>query len=164
MRNQKILYEADLQKTAKAFKLGAISLTVILVIGFVWCLLGGAFPGNFFLLAIVGIAIAGTACQLIRISKWRQGTYRIHLDSIGLHVHSDEPALGDSFSVAVLNLHRLVKKRVGNGEDIEYEYFVEEKTGQRHKISTALTNYNLNVMTVFEEIANEFPAVKIVGE
>ena len=98
--------------------------------------------------------------------KWshKPGSYRIYLDSLGFHVHSDAPALGEPFSIATLNLHQLIRKRVGNGEDLEYEYFVEEKSGKRHQISVTLANSNLNVMDLFERVACEFPSVKIVNE
>lgn len=165
MNGRQIFYEANLQNTGKSLKRGAVVLVLFGAVGFSLVLFA-EFSGKVFVLLVLGIFISGVLMKLSKFSKWSQkpGSYQIYLDSIGFHVHSDAPALGEPFSIATLNLHQLIRKRVGNGEDLEYEYFVEEKSGKRHQISVTLANYNLNVMDLFESIACEFPSVKIVNE
>jgi hypothetical protein len=160
MSKRKILYTANFQRIGKSFRLGAIVLLLAGIMGFVWCF----YYGNILVSVVAGIFVFGMGLALAQVSKWRRGIYEIYTDSIGLHVHSDEPRVGKSFSVAAMNLHHLIRKRIGNGEDIEHEFYVEEKNGERHKLSPKLANYDLSAMDVFEEIASEFPSVKIVEE
>ncbi len=160
MSKRKILYTANLQRIGKLFRIGALALFLAGIIGFVWCF----YYGNILVFVVAGIFVFGMCWELVQISKWRRGVYEIYIDSMGLHVHSDEPHVGKSFSVAAMNLHHLIRKRMGNGEDIEHEFYVEEKNGERHKLSPKLANYDLSVMDIFEEIASEFPSVKIVEE
>jgi hypothetical protein len=166
MSNRQILYQADIQRTRRSLKLGVLVLIIVAAIGFTVCLLIGPFSGKIFMLGFIGLVILGGITWLREICKWNRtpGCYQIHLDSIGLHVHSDEPRLGKSFSVAAMNLHQLVQKRVGGVENLEYEYYVVEKSGKRHKISAILSNYKLDTVNVFERIACEYPSVEIVEE
>jgi len=166
MNNRQILYQADVQKTAKHLKFGAVFLMTVGLICIAACLTMKSFSDKLILISFIGVFVTGILLHFIQISKWSgtKGKYQIYLDSIGIHAHSDEPALGQPFSVAASNLHHLVRKHVRNGENIEYEYYVEEKSGVRHQISKTLSNYNLNVLEIFERIACEFPSVKIVEE
>jgi hypothetical protein len=165
MNSQQILYEADLPQTGKSLK-RALSLLITAGLAGIGFSMLVAYPGHLIVVIFLLILVGGMAFNFRGISKWsrKQGCYKVYLDSIGLHVHSDEPVLGRSFSVSILNLNRLIRKRVGNAEDLEYEYFVEEKSGERHQVGSLFTNYDMNAMDVFEAIARQFPSVKIVAE
>ncbi len=166
MNRQNVLYEANLQTKAKKIQLAGLTLIIATIVAFFFLTFFVALPGKILVLLILALYLGVSLKELSGVSpsSKKVGRYQIYLDSIGLHVRSDEPAWGESFSVSVLNLHRFVRKNVSHGEDPNYEFFVEEKSGQRHQISPLLANADLNVMALFEIIASEFPSVKIVTE
>ncbi len=51
-----------------------------------------------------------------------------------------------------------------NGDSDDYEYFVEEVSGQRHEINTLPGTARVDVMIIFERIADHYPAVKLMEE
>ncbi len=166
MNNRQILYSADLQKTGKSLKFGALAIIVAALIVFIGCMFAESFSGKLIILVFIVLFIVGSFIGFSEVSKWSNspGVYQIYLDSIGFHIRSDDQNLGGTFSIAILNLHQLLRKHVRTGDAIEYEYYVVEKSGERHKINTTLANYNLDVMDIFEKVASQYPSVKIIEE
>ena len=166
MSPQEILFEVDLGKRrTKAIReckhiVGAGLLAIVL------CLF---LLNRDFRLPVCSVIvfIIGLACiTILQFSRWKKepGNYRIYIDSIGLHVHSDEPQLGESFSVASSRIHSLIRRTKSVDPDI-YEYFVEEITGKRHEVKIC-TNHlvHVDVMAIFEQIADHYPSVKLIEE
>jgi hypothetical protein len=114
---------------------------------------------------ILGAVIFGQ--QTLRVMKLRSnpGFYRVSIDDYGFYVHSDDPASAPSFSVIATDLHRLVRKTIKNSESCdEHEYYVQTKSGTRHRIEQLFADYDLDVMNMFEKIADRFPWVQIHEE
>ena len=107
------------------------------------------------------------ALQTFRVMKLRKnpGVYRVSIDDYGLYVHSDDPACAPSFSVIAPDLYRLIKKTIKYYDaGDEYEYYVETKSGKRHRIEKLFTDYDLDVMRMFERIMDRFPWAQVQEE
>ena len=163
MSGRQILYEANLAKTGRALRSGALLMLVVGLAGLVTCFVLGSFSD-------IGVLMIAAACvflmvwPIVTVSRLRRnpGFYRIYFDTLGLHVQSDDRICGPSFSVSASELYHLVRK-VG-GVDEPTDYYVEEKSGRRHQIHETLGNWDLDVMAVFRRIEQEFPSVTIVDE
>jgi hypothetical protein len=70
-----------------------------------------------------------------------------------------------SFSVIAPDLYRLVRKTIKRYESSDdYEYYVETKSGKRHRIAPLFADYDLDVMKMFERITDRFPWVHVQEE
>ena len=92
--------------------------------------------------------------------------YQISIDNYGLYVHSDAPKLAPSFSVVATDISRLIRKTVRDSDgDEEHEYYVETKSGRRHRIQNLLMCWpHLKVMDLFDQITDYFPTLEIAEE
>ena len=91
MNHQEIIVEINLGITRAKDTRRCVILISVLLLAFVLCLFFP--PGETRLPACVIIVFLAVAASLtlLQFSKWKQkpGYYRIYIDSIGLHVHSD---------------------------------------------------------------------------
>ena len=63
------------------------------------------------------------------------------------------------------DIYRLVRKTIRQYDSSdEYEYYVETKSGARHRIEQLFADYDLNVMHMFEKIMERFRWVEIHEE
>jgi hypothetical protein len=163
MKPKEIIVEINLGKTRAEGRRACIILISVLLLAFVLCLFLLIGEARQFACTITAFLAGLASLTYWELSKWRKkpGYYRIYIDSIGLHIHSDEPRLGKSFSIASSQIHSLVRKE--KGED-SYEYFVEEVSGQRHEIKTLPGSAWVDVMIIFERIADHYPSVKLMEE
>ncbi len=163
-----VLYEAKLAQEGRKLTLaGLVVFAVWTGIGGVLCFGYTPFPARLVPLSIVGLGAVGFAIQTQRMMRLRKngGYYRISLDDYGLYVHSDDPSLAPAFSVIAPEVYRLVRITIKQyeGSD-ELEYYVETKSGSRHRIEQIFADYDLDVMAMFERIAERFPWVQLVEE
>jgi hypothetical protein len=117
-------------------------------------------------MAIFALGAVAIGLQTGRVVKLRKhpGFYRVSIDDYGLYVHSDDPASAPSFSVIASDLRRLVRKTIKLYESDEHEYYVETKSGKRHRIEQLFADYDLDVMKLFERITDRFPWVHVQEE
>jgi len=92
--------------------------------------------------------------------------YQISIDNYGLYVHSDAPKLAPSFFVVATDISRLIRKTIRDSEGCEeHEYYVETKSGRRHRIQDLLMCWpHLRVMDLFDQITDYFPTLEIAEE
>ncbi|HZQ48354.1 MAG TPA: hypothetical protein VFC07_15160 [Verrucomicrobiae bacterium] len=168
MSDRKILYEAKLATEGrKLTRAGLAALILWTGAGAVLCFFFDSFPSN--ILAVILFAIGATilAGQTVRVFRQRHnpGVYRISIDDYGLYVHSDDPSSAPSFSVVAPDLCCLVRKTIKQYESCDdHEYYVETKSGTRHRIEQLFADYDLNVTELFEKIALRFPWVQMLEE
>ena len=168
MNSAQVLYEAKLSREGrKLSRAGFLVLVVWVGAGAVLCFVFSSFPGSLLPMAVFALGAAGFALKTARVMKLRKnpGVYRISIDDYGLYVHSDDPASAPSFSVMAPDIYRLVRKTIRwyEGAD-EYEYYVETKSGARHRIEQIFADYDLNVMKLFDRITERFHWVQIREE
>jgi len=167
MNSQQVIYQAKLAKEGRKLTWAGLAVLVMWVgIGLVWFAFD-SFPSNIGALVFLGIAVAGTALQIARVFRLRRnpGDYRISIDDYGLYVHSDDPASAPSFSVVAPDLYRLVRKTIKYYDaGDEHEYYIDTKSGKRHQVEKLFTDYDLEAMTMFKNIAGRFPWVEIHEE
>jgi hypothetical protein len=168
MTSQQVLYEAKLSREGRKLSCaGLVVLLVWVVAGAVPCFVFDSFPERLLPLAVVVLGAVAFGQQTLRFMKLRRnpGFYRVSVDDYGVYVHSDDPASAPSFSVIAPDLHCLVRKTIKNSESCnEHEYYVETKSGIRHRIEQLFADYDLDVMNMFEKIADRFPWVQIHEE
>jgi len=168
MIGQQILYEAKLAKVGKGLSwAGPVVLAFWVIGGLVLCFRFDSFPSNLGALVIIGLGGALFARATGRGFRWRKnpGIYRISIDDDGLHVHSDDPAAVPSFTIVANDIYRLVRKTISWGDSgDEHEFYIETKSGARHRIEQLFADYDLDVMKMFEEITARFPWVQILEE
>jgi hypothetical protein len=164
MNHQEIIVEINLGITRAKDTRRCVILISVLLLAFVLCLFFPASETRQFACTVTALLAGLASLTYWELSKWKKkpGYYRIYIDSIGLHVHSDEPRLGKSFSIASSQIHSLIRKEKDAG-DI-YEYFVEEACGRRHEIKTLPGSAWVDVMIIFDRIADHYPAVKLMEE
>ena len=163
-----MLYEAKLaQEGRKLTFAGLVVLALWTGIGGVLCFGYTPFPERLVPLSIVGLGAVGFSLQTLRMMRLRKnsGCYRISIDDYGLYVHSDDPSLAPAFSVIAPDVCRLVRITIKQYESSdEHEYYVETKSGSRHQIEQIFADYDLDVMAMFERIAERFPWVQLIEE
>ncbi|HTI99129.1 MAG TPA: hypothetical protein VL527_09620 [Dongiaceae bacterium] len=168
MSNERVLYEAKLAKTGRNLTYGGwVVLALWTGVGAVFCFVFDSFPGRLIPLTIILLGSAGFALQILRVAKLRgnPGCYRISIDDFGLYVHSDDPASAPGFSIIAPDVYCLVRRTIRQAESSDdLEYYVETKSGKRHRLEQLFIDYDLNAMGLFEEIAERFPWVQIVEE
>jgi hypothetical protein len=168
MNPQQVLYQAKLAKEGKTLTWGGLTVLLLWIgTGLVLCFAFDSFPSNIGELVILGIGAVGIALLTARVFRLRSnpGEYRISMDDRGLYVHSDDPSSAPSFSVIAPDLCRLVRKTIKCYESSdEHEYYVETKSGTRHRIEQLFADYDLDVMKMFERITDRFPWVQIHEE
>lgn len=167
MNTMHILYEANLTQTGGSLQKGARVLLVLGFIGLVLCFVFGSFPEDIGPLLVIALFVALMASAFLKVSRLRRnpGVYRIFIDAQGLHVQSDDPILGPSFSISTTDLNHLVRKwNYAPDEPSSYTYYIEEKSGRRYLLSELLVRYNLDAMALFHRITEQFPSVTIVDE
>jgi len=168
MNSQQVLYQAKLAKEGRKLRWAGLAVLVLWVgIGLVFCFAFDSFPSNIPPLVIIGIGAVGIALPIGRVFRLRSnaGDYRISIDDYGLYVHSDDPSSAPSFSVIVPDVCRLVRNTIKRYESCDdYEYYVETKSGTRHRLEQLFADYDLDVMKMFERIADRFPWVQIHEE
>ena len=166
MSGRQILYEANLAKSGSALRPGALLMCVVGLAGLVISLISFVLSSfsDIGLLFIAAGFVFLMVWPIVTVSRLRRnpGFYRIYFDTLGLHVQSDDPICGPSFSVSASELYRLVRK-VGVVDE-PTDYYVEEQSGRRHQIHHTIANSDLDVMAMFRRIAQEFPSVTIVDE
>ena len=136
-------------------------------IGLVLCFAFDSFPSNIGALVIIGIGAVSIALLIARVFRLRSnaGEYRISIDDYGLYVHSDDPSSVPSFSVIAPDVCCLVRKTIKRYESSDdHEYYIETKSGTRHRIEQLFADYDLDVMKIFERITDRFPWVHIHEE
>ena len=165
---QQILYETKLAKVGSMLTWGAL-LAMLLFCGFGLTLSFLVdFPGNLFPATWAVLCAVLFGFQLRRVLPLRSnpGGYRISVDDYGLYVQSDAPSVQPSFSVAATDLHRLIRKTIQHSDTADdHEYYVETKSGKRHRIEDILlVDSNLNVMDLFQAVTKRFHWVEITEE
>ena len=113
------------------------------------------------------LGAVGIALQIVRVMKLcsNPGFYKISIDDYGVYVHSDDPTSAPPFSVIAPELYRLVRKTIKRYESTDdHEYYVETKSGKRHRIEQLFADYDLDAMKMFERITDRFPWVQIHEE
>jgi hypothetical protein len=168
MSNQQILYEAKLATVGRKLTWAGFGALVLwLGFGLTLCFSFDSFPSNIGALLVIAFGALVLSLLTVRVLRLRKnsGIYRVSIDDQGVYVHSDDPSSAPSFSVIAPDLHRLVRKaiKVGEGGD-EHEYYIEIRSGTRHRIDQLFSNYDLDVMGAFETIAERFPWVRVVEE
>lgn len=166
MDDTQILYETNLAQTGRSLERGSLVLMALGFAGLAACFAFGSFPDIIGPLLIVALFVFGLFRAFLKVSRLRRnsGVYRIFIDPRGLHVHSDDPVLGPSFSISPSGIHRLVRKGNGDFENTRHAYYIEEKSGRRYQVAEILESYNLDVMALFRSITERFPSVTIVDE
>jgi hypothetical protein len=168
MNSQQVLYQAKLAKEGRKLTWAGLAALVFWVgIGLVLCFAFDSFPSNTGALVVIGIGAVGIALLTARVFRLRRnpGDYRISMDDYGLYVHSDDPSSAPPFSVIAPELCRLVRKTIKRYESCDdYEYYVETKSGTRHRIEQLFADYDLDVMKMFARITDRFPWVEVHEE
>ena len=163
-----VLYEAELAKAGRKLTCGGMAALALWTgVGVVLCFKFTPFPGSLILLLFFALGAVGLSIQALRLMRLcrNAGYYRISMDDYGLYVQSDDPSLAPSFSVIAPDVCRLVRKAIKQYDSTDnYEYYVETKSGTRHRIEQLFADYDLDVMGMFERIAERFPWVEIVEE
>lgn len=166
--NPQVLYEAKLSREGRRLTIaGLVVLAVWLGAGLVLCFVFSSFPERLLPLSILGVGAVGLALQTGRVMKLRRnpGFYRVSIDDYGFYVHSNDPASAPSFSVIAADMRALVRKTIKRYESgDEYEYYVETKSGTRHRIEQLFADHDLDVMKMFERITDRFPWVQVHEE
>jgi hypothetical protein len=168
MNTQQVLYEAKLSR--EGLKLSIADSAVLVVwfgAGAVLCFVFTSFPDRLLPMAIFLLGAVGFALKTARVLKLRRnpGVYRISIDDFGLYVHSDDPASAPSFSVIAPDMYRLVRKTIRCYESCDdHEYYVETKSGNRHRIEQLFADYDLDAMAMFHRIVDRFPWVRLHEE
>jgi hypothetical protein len=168
MNSQQVLYETKLSQVGRKLSRAALVVLVLLVgAGAVLCLVCTSFSDRLPLMLVLALWAVGLTLQTVRLMKLRKNTgfYRVSIDDYGLYVHSDDPASAPSFSVIAPDMNRLVRKTIkGHESSDEHEYYVETKSGKRHRIEQLFADYDLDVMKLFERITDRFPWVEVHEE
>jgi len=168
MNNECVLYEAKLAKEGrKLTRAGLVVLVLWTGAGAVLCFVFTSFPERLLPLAIFALGSVGFALQTLRVVKLRSNTgfYRISIDNFGLYVHSDDPASAPSFTVIAPDVCRLVRRTIKQYESSDdHEYYIETKSGTRHRIEQLFADYDLDAMKIFEKITERFPWVQVIEE
>jgi len=168
MNPQQVLYEAKLSREGRKLTRAVLLVLMLWVgLGAVLCFRLESFPENILLMALFIFGTAGFALQAVRVMKLRKnpGFYKVSIDDYGLYVHSDDPASAPSFSVSAPDLDCLVRKTIKRYDSTDdYEYYVETKSGKRHRIEQMFADYDLDVMKMFERITDRFPWVHLQEE
>jgi hypothetical protein len=168
MSDRQILYEAKLAKEGrKLTRAGLVVLVFWAGLGLAASFAFDSFPSNIPVWIVVGIGAVSIALLTDRVFHLRHnpGVYRIAIDNHGLYVHSDDPSSAPSFSIIAPDLYRLVRKTIKQYDSSDdHEYYVETRSGTRHRIEQLFADYNLDVMKLFEKIINRFPWVQILEE
>ena len=168
MSDQQVLYEAKLAKEGRKLTLAGLVLLALCVgAGAVLCFVFDTFPSNIGPLVLFALGTAYFATQILRGLRLRHnpGVYRISIDDYGLYVHSDDSSCGPSFAVIAPDVHRLVRKTIkGHDGSDDHEYYVETKSGPRHRIAQLFADYDVDVMELFDKIMDRFPWAEILEE
>ena len=167
MSNPQVFYEAKLSREGRKLTLaGSIALVLWLGGGAVLCFRFSSFPENLSPMAIFAVGALCLALPLFRVNRLRSnpGFYRISIDDYGLYVHSDDPGSAPPFNIIAPDVHRLVRKTISHSETTDVEYYVETKSGTRHRIEQLFSDYDLDVMKMFEKIIDRFPWVQVLEE
>ena len=168
MSSQQILYEAKLAKVGKGLSWsGPVVLAFWVIGGLVLCFRFDSFPSNLVALVIIGLGGVIFSRAIWLGIRWRKmsGIYRVSIDDSGLRVHSDDPATAPSFTVVANDIYRLVRKTIRWSDSAdEHEFYIETKSGARHRIGQLFSDFDLDVMKMFEKITARFPWVQILEE
>jgi len=168
MSDHLVLYEAKLAKEGHKLTCAGLVVLVLWVgAGSVLCFVFTTFPSRLLPLGIFALGAVGFAMQTLRAVRLGRnpGFYRISIDDHGLYVHSDDPFSAPSFSVIAQEVYHLVRKTIKRYESSDdHEYYIETKSGIRHKIEQLFADYDLDVMKMFEKIIERFPWVRILEE
>jgi len=168
MSDHLVLYEAKLAKEGHNLTCAGLVVLVLCVgAGSVLCFVFTTFPSRLLPLGIFALGAVGFAMQTLRAVRLGRnpGFYRISIDDHGLYVHSDDPFSAPSFSVIAQEVYHLVRKTIKLYESSDdHEYYIETKSGIRHKIEQLFADYDLDVMKMFEKIIERFPWVRILEE
>src|SRR5580765_5857579 len=139
MSDEQVLYEAKLDKEGRRLSFAGLVLLLLWVgAGAVLCFVFDSFPSNIFPLVLFALGAGIFATQTVRCFRLRHnpGVYRISIDDYGLYVHSDDPSCAPSFAVIAPDVHRLLRKTIkGHEGGDDHEYYVETKSGTRHRIA-----------------------------
>lgn len=165
---RQVLYEAKLSKVGHKLACGALVLIALLTaVGMVLCFEISSFLDSLLplgVLVFVAVGFSIHAMRMMRLSK-NAGFYRISIDDYGLYVQSDDSSLASSFSVIAPDMCRLVRKTITQYDrSDDHEYYVETKSGTRHRIVQLFADYDLDVMALFSRIIERFPWVEILEE
>jgi hypothetical protein len=168
MDDRQILYEARLSKTgSKMVWAGIVALVVLACVAWLLCFKNDTFPGNLMPLCIFGLFGIATIIYLRRGIKMKAnpGFYRISIDDYALYVQSEDPDSTRSFEVIAPDIHCLVRKTVRESDSAPtFEYYVDTKSGQRHRIEQFFVDLDLDALSVFDKITDRFHWVQIFDE
>lgn len=164
--NPEILFEMKLTKAGAWLTPGILIASALFIVPGIILVSVSPFPESLILLPWVGVCIWIFGAQLWMILPLRKnpGVYRISLDHYGFYVHSDAPAIQDSFSVVATDLQCLVHTTIA-GESDDHYYYVETKSGKRYQlVGLILQPPNPTPMELFDKIIKRFRWVEIVEE
>ncbi|MSR65500.1 MAG: hypothetical protein EXS18_06930 [Verrucomicrobiae bacterium] len=168
MNDRRILYEARLAKEGWKLTCGGLVALVLWVgLGLVLCFVFTPSSERLLPLALLSVGALAISLKILRVFRLRNNTgfYRISIDDHGLYVHSDDPSSTPSFSVIAPDVYRLVRKTIKQYESSnDHEYYIETKSGLRHRIEQLFADYDVDVMALFKKITDQFPWVEIVDE
>ena len=169
MNGSEILYEAQFGHSARRYFWTLVVLLAAWVgVGVLlwWC--AKRLWANLGWLPVFLLGSFAGVVGVVKMFRRRNhpGVYRISVDDYGFYVQCDDPARSPSFAVLATDLASLVHKTIkvsGDSSD-EHEYYVQTKSGPRHRIDLFYANYSMDVMVVFEKVADRFHWVEIVEE
>lgn len=153
--SRQIVYEVRLACAGRDFWLGGGMLLVACVAGDVYTFLERDY------VPLVFLGLGTTYSAYVTSRGWRlwrnPGVYRISIDDQGMYVHSDDPKVIPSFTITATDIQRLIWKTIpGSDGPDTYEYYVETKSGARHRIGNRFTDQHLDGLKVLDRITDRF--------
>lgn len=167
MSDQQILYEAKLSRMGrKRTSVVLVKLSVwfglVVVLWFHYL----SFPESIVPVAGLALCAVGLAKESLHVYTLRNnpGFYRISIDQDGLYIHSDDIDSALPFTIEAHDVHRLVRTTTSHSEGTDHEYYIDTKSGTRHRIDQFFADHDMDVMRVFEKIADRFPWAQVLQE